>query len=239
MSGSKVAIITGASDGIGEVVVQGLAEDGYKTILVARSEDKLEKVAEGIRKKVSPEISPIVIPLDVSLHEQVLHALGEILNEQGRIDVLVNNAGIWRDGTSNARAEDFDALYRVNVRGAFSVVQTVVPLMKEQQYGYIINIASRAGKYGFEDTGAYSASKFGLVGLSESLYRELLPHGIKVTALCPGWVNTKMAFEAHSPLPAEEIIQPDDILNAIRFLLHLTTATCIKEIVIECRKHII
>jgi NAD(P)-dependent dehydrogenase (short-subunit alcohol dehydrogenase family) len=104
--------------------------------------------------------------------------------------------------------------------------------MKKQQSGYIFNVASRSGKVGFAGNGGYGASKFGLVGLSESLYRELTPQGIKVTALCPAWVNTNMAREAGTPLEADEMIQPEDVFETIRWLLSLSSGACVKEVVI-------
>ena len=105
--------------------------------------------------------------------------------------------------------------------------------MKAQKSGHIFNVASRAGKVGFSGGGAYSASKFGLVGLSESLYRELNPLGIKVTALCPGWVNTEMAVDAGTPLESEQMIQPDDLFRTIEWLLQLSPAACVKEVILE------
>ena len=110
--------------------------------------------------------------------------------------------------------------------------------MRAQRTGYIVNIASRAGKIGFAGEGVYCAEKFGLVGLSESVYRELAGDGIKVTTLCPGWVNTDMAQAAGTPLSAPDMIQPADILQTIRWLLSLTPATCVREVVIECLKSI-
>ena len=104
--------------------------------------------------------------------------------------------------------------------------------MKKQQSGYIFNVASRSGKVGFSGSGGYSASKFGLLGLNESLYRELTPQGIKVTALCPAWVNTQMAREAGTPLEAEEMIQPSDLFHTIQWLVNLSSGACVKEVVI-------
>ena len=111
--------------------------------------------------------------------------------------------------------------------------------MKSNKEGHIINISSRAGKYGFPGSGIYSASKFGLNGLTESLYREYVSTGVKVTTICPGWVNTDMAFEANSPYKAAEMIQPEDIVKAVKFLLDLSGPTCIKELVIESSKSIL
>jgi len=120
-----------------------------------------------------------------------------------------------------------------NLTAQFVFLQAIVPIMKEQKSGYIFNVASRAGKIGFAGSGGYNASKFGLVGLNESLYRELVPLGIRVTALCPAWVNTKMAYEAGSKLRQIQMIQPEDIFETIRWLLTLSLGACVKEVVIE------
>ena len=114
----------------------------------------------------------------------------------------------------------------------------VVPIMKKQGSGHIFNIASRAGKVGFAGKGVYGATKFGLVGLSESLYRELSEAGISVTAICPGWVNTELAQQGGTPLSEEDMIQPEDILKTIQWLLALSPNTRIKDVVIECNKSI-
>ena len=104
--------------------------------------------------------------------------------------------------------------------------------MKEA--GYIFNVASRPGKIGYTDTGIYSASKFGLICLSESFYKKLAPYGIRVTMICPGIVDTQMASETATKLSSEEMIQPTDIMKTIRWLLKLSVSTCVKEVVIEC-----
>ena len=111
--------------------------------------------------------------------------------------------------------------------------------MKAQGKGYIFNIVSRAAKYGFPDGGIYGSTKFAFLGLAESLYRELAPLGIHVTSLCPGWVNTEMAKKAGTPFKNDEMVQPDDILNTIRYLLNLSPNVCIKDIVFEMKKSII
>ena len=117
--------------------------------------------------------------------------------------------------------------------------ETIGRAMKRNSKGHIFNIASRAGKYGFPDSGLYSASKFGLVGLSEALYREFSPCGVKVTAICPGWVNTDMAREAGASVEDEEMIQPSDVLASIRYILGLSGPACVRELVIECSKSIL
>lgn len=229
----KVAVITGASRGIGAVVAEGLAADGYSLALAARSKAALNTVAEDIRKnlgKKSPQV--VTYPLDVQNHEAIKDMIASIKSEFGRIDLLFNNAGIAQLGTIDVSTEDFEKVLAINLKGAFSFLQQVVPVMKKQRSGIIINIASDAGKHGYAGWGAYSASKFGLVGLSESLYRELSPLGIKVTAICPGWVDTDMA--KISGLKPKDMINAQDILNTVRWLLSLSPAAVVKELVIDC-----
>jgi len=169
----------------------------------------------------------------------VTEAIGHLSANPERIEILVNNAGMWLGGTLDAPVENFAALLETNVVAPFLLMKEVAKEMKKNGRGYIFNIASRAGKYGFPGVGLYSASKFGLVGLSESLYREFAESGVKVTSICPGWVNTEMARKANASLKDAEMIQPSDILNAIRYLLGLSESACIRELVLECSKSLL
>jgi 3-oxoacyl-[acyl-carrier protein] reductase len=231
MTKNKIAIITGAGKGIGKSVSIGLAELGYKTILIGRNKNDLETVAQEIKN--SKHLSPEIIRLDITDSVAVKNTIKQIMNDFGRIDILVNNAGIYFDGSADISETDFSKMIETNLTAQYVFLTQVVPVMKEQKSGSIFNIASRAGKIGFAGSGGYSASKFGLVGLSESLYRELSPLGISVTALCPGWVNTKMAVEAGSTLTGEQMIQPDDLFKTIKWLLSLSPGACVKEVVLE------
>ncbi len=202
MTQSPVALITGASRGIGRAVAIGLAQDGYQTILVGRSRETLESVAQTIcgQMNLDGNLAPLVVPLDLSRLDDIASVLGPVIDRLGRVDVLVNNAGQHIPGSLDLRCKDLEHLLRVNVTAQVAVLQSVVPMMTQQGSGYIFNVASRAGKVGFEGVGGYCASKFALAGFGESLYRELVPQGIKVTTLCPGWVNTDMAADAHCSL---------------------------------------
>jgi len=175
MKETPVALITGASRGIGRAVAMGLAQLGYQTILVGRSRTSLDRVAQEIcdRGGRTDELLPWVVPLDLSEVETIERSLGPVLQRAGRIDVLVNNAGQWSDGSLEMTCADLENLLRINVTAQAAVLQTVVPLMKRQGSGTIFNVASRAGKVGFADTGGYCASKFALVGLGEFGYRHL------------------------------------------------------------------
>ena len=240
MSKYPVAIVTGAGRGIGKAVAEGLASDGYKTILVSRTKDQLKAVAGQIETRLGEgsAYAPSIHCLDITKYTSVQKLIRQIIRSYGRIDILVNNAGLWIAGSVNISAKDFQTLWDINLNAAFYLMKEVIPIMKKQGKGYIFNISSRSGKIGFIDAGAYSAAKFGLVGLSESLHRELAPQGIKVTALCPSWVDTIMAQEAETPLPGEEMLRPEDIMETVRWLLRLSPVASVKEVMIECRKNI-
>jgi len=227
----KVALVTGANRGIGKAVAIGLAKTGYQVVLTGRKKSDLEKVAEEIKNNQSP--SPLVFKLDITNSTQISEIIDKIIKETGQIDVLVNNAGIFFGGSLSLSEEKFKALLDTNLSAQFVILKEVVPIMKKQKSGYIFNISSRAGKIGFAGNAGYVASKFGLVGLSHSFCRELTPQGIKVTVICPGWVNTKMAFEAGVTVKPEEMIQPDDIFKTIDWLLQLSDGAFVKEIVLE------
>lgn len=239
MTERKTALITGASKGIGRELAIGLAQDGYNVVLTARSQDLLKGVLEEIKSK-NPNTAAehIIHALDVTDFAQVRQVIKDTVDKYGRIDVLVNNAGTYTTGTFALSVEEFEYQQKVNLTAPFVFMQEVVPVMKRQKDGYIINIASRAGKIGFATDGGYVAGKFGLVGLNESVYRELSTYGIRVTALCPGWTNTAMAYEAGTPLAGTDMIQPADILKTVRWLLNLSPSVRIKELVMECKDSI-
>lgn len=234
MKQRPVAIITGASRGIGKEVAVGLAKRGFRVALMARNAAQLDTVCDYISQTVSPDAA-ISVPANVSDHLAVEDAVADVVEQCGRVDLLFNNAGIFRVGSLEVSVEELDRLYQVNLRGAFSLLQSVVPIMKQQQSGQIINLASISGTVGYAGYGAYASSKFGLVGLGQALFKELAPLGIKVSTICPSWVNTDMAEEANPPMPPEEMIQPQDIMKTVEWLLDLSLAACPAEIVIFCR----
>ena len=215
-----LAIITGASQGIGAVIAAGLAKDGYRVVLIARNRQNLEKVHDEIMLSDKNVQEPIVLPLDITDCTKVDTEIKNIHQKYGTVD-------------------NFRKIMEINVIAQYGILKTVTEIMKAQKDGYIFNIASRAAKYGFADGGIYGSTKFAFLGLAESLYRELAPLGIRVTTLCPGWVNTEMAKKAGTPFKDEEMVQPDDLLNTIRYLLNLSENVCIKDIVFEMKKSII
>lgn len=239
MDDHPVAIVTGAGRGIGRALSLALAADGYHTVLIARSREQLASVAREIAGQGGQAPKPWIYDLDLADAEAVRRAADSIVGKLGRVDVLVNNAGQWVSGIFDVSAEQFAHLIAVNVTGALTLIQAVVPIMKQRGGGAIFNVASRAGKVTFPQEGAYCGSKFALVGLSEALYKDLASCGIKVTALCPSWVDTDMAQQAGTPLPSEEMIQPDDMAKTVHWLLSLSPAACVREVIIDCRRNIV
>lgn len=234
----KTALITGAARGMGRQIAKALANDAYYIIALGRNIEKHQELEKEIRKESVNCAGFKFYDADLRNKCRLDEALEQIINENGRIDVLVNNAGIYKPDGYQQDAKNVRAVLEVNVEAVFQICRHIVPLMKEQGGGYIFNIASRAGKIGFPASGLYVASKFALVGFSESLYRELSPHNIKVTAICPSFVNTEMAREAGSDADANQMIQQEDIAGTIRYLLRLSPAAVVKEVVIECRQMI-
>ena len=235
-SSRGLAIVTGASRGIGRALAIGLAEAGYKPALVARDEEALKGVRAEIRGS-DPGIAASCHPLDVTDAAAVDDLVAGLSAEHEAIDVLVNNAGQFRPGSLEADVEDLDAVVGTNLKGAFLMLKAVAPVMKAQGRGHIINLSSIAGKWGYAGYGIYAASKFALQGLSESLYKEMLEHGVKVTAICPNWVATEFAAAAGGALPPEDMIQLDDLVSTVSWLLSLSRAACPREVVIDCMGH--
>lgn len=229
---NRLAIVTGASQGIGKAVALGLAEDGYDLALIARSKKQLLKIAQQITAKTGRRVLTYFI--DLTDFAKIKDVVKDILRHYRSIDVLCNSAGIYEHGSLELPLATYQNLLDVNFKSAVALMQAVIPVMQKRHRGYVFNFASSAGKIGWAERGGYVASKFALVGLSESVFHEYARDGIRVTAICPGYVNTKMARTAGSNLTPAQMIQPQDILATIRWLLKLSPAACVQEISLEC-----
>ena len=188
----KVALITGASKGIGEGIADVYAKEGANLILCARGEET-KQLCESLMKTYG--IQAIFVKCDVSKKEDCDQAVRIALSTFQTIDILVSNAGVCRLHTFlDAPQEDFDFHMNVNVRGAWNMAQAVLPIMKEKEYGKIVIMSSVTG-YMVADSGevAYAMSKAALIGLTKALAREFAPYHINVNAICPGYVDTPMA----------------------------------------------
>jgi 3-oxoacyl-[acyl-carrier protein] reductase len=229
--GDKTAIVTGASRGIGLAIALDLAHLGYALGIVSRSRDEIEAASCTIKEAV-PGVHVVAGAFDIAHGDPVRSFVSQVQSQCGKVSVLVNNAGECTPGTSEITFSDAQRMMEVNYLSAVRFVQAVTPEMKASQAGYVFNIASVCGVVGIAEVGAYCASKFALVGYSEALGRELEPFGIRVTALCPSWVNTRMA--SRSPLAPDDMIQPQDIAQAVRFVLSLSRGVRVRQIVLDC-----
>jgi len=228
---ARAALVTGGSSGIGLAVARALGEDGYALTVSARRRDKLEEAAEGLR---ADGIDVSAVPANMSKEEDI-QALAESHRERfGRLDVLMNNAGVGIGGAvEETETKKLDMQLDVNLRAVYLMSREAIPMLKEagSEHGkaLMVNTASIAGKYGQGWLAAYSATKFGVVGLSQAMHRELGGEGVQVTALCPGFVKTAMTDWVENVEP-HEMIQPSDIAEAVRYLLRTSPACMIPEI---------
>ena len=227
----RAALVTGGSSGIGLAIARALGQDGYGVTVSARRPDKLEQAAEGLRSEgLEVEAKPANMA-----DEDDIKALAEAHRERyGRLDVLVNNAGVGIGGPiADAETKKLDMQLDVNLRAVYLMTRECIPLLKEagaeHRKALIVNTASIAGKVGQGWLAAYSATKFGVVGLTQAMHKELGQDGIQCTALCPGFVATDMTDWVED-VPKEEMIQPEDIAEAVRYLLRTSPACFVPEI---------
>lgn len=186
----KVIIITGASRGIGRAAACLLAEKGGRIVLAGRDGSALQEVSRSIKSRKGVGLA---MPTNVCCEGSVKTLVNQVVSRFGRIDVLINNAGVCVYGpVSRTTLDEWDQVMDTNLKGVFLCTREVIPAMIQQGAGHIITVASQAGKFGFPNLAVYCASKFGVIGFSESLDRELIPHGIKVSYLCPGYVDTAL-----------------------------------------------
>lgn len=220
-----MAVITGASRGIGATVASELARRGYRLALLARSQKRLEETAQNLEG--APEVR--VFPCDLQDSSQVERTFKDIFDWAGQVDVLVNNAGV---GVFAPLVEisdsQWDSILDTNLRGVFYCARAVIPRMKKQQSGYIINISSLAGKNAFPGGTAYCASKWGLQGLTYCLAEELRQHNIRVSVICPGSVHTE--FSPHTGKDPERMLQPADVARTVGWLLEQEPQSFVSEI---------
>src|SRR5512145_2200557 len=191
MSNIYTAFVTGSGRGIGKETAILLSKKGFNLVLCSRSQNEIDSVVKEIKSFGYDKI--IGRECDVSVSSQVNAIVSDALDIYGRIDVLINNAGIsYVRKLIETTEEQWDSTLEINLKGSFLFCKAIVPHMMEHNYGVIINVSSGAGKFGFEDISAYCASKFGMIGLTESLAREVANYNIRALTICPGEVATKM-----------------------------------------------
>ena len=226
----KVALVTGGGRGIGRAVCLALADRGAQVIAAARTEPQLHAVAAEAGGNVIP------MTVDVADADSVRGLFAAIGDWFGRLDVLVNNAGMGIYGpVCDFPVEDFDRVMRVNVRGTFLCCQEAMRIMTPLESGYIINISSVVGFKGYVDQGAYAASKHAVMGLTKTLAAEAQCHGIRVSAILPGGVDTEMATQSRPDLDRSILIRPEDIARTALFLLSLSESAHVDQVYVRRR----
>ena len=221
----KVALVTGAAQGIGRAVALILAENGADIVVSDINLEKAEETAkeiEGIGRKA------MAIRVNVANPGDVEGMVDAVLERFGRIDILVNNAGIARDKLIlRMTEEDWDTVLSINLKGTFNCTKAVVKQMSKQRSGKIVNIASVSGEMGNPGQANYSASKAGVIGFTKTIAREFAQRGINVNAIAPGYIQTPMTEalpekakeELKRMIPVERLGQPEDVAEAVLFLV--------------------
>ena len=220
----KVALVTGASRGLGKAIALALAQAGASVAAVARSEDALKETLEAIRAAGGIAEG---YAADVASETSVDAAVEKITARFSRVDVLVNNAGVTRDGLlMRMKSDDWDTVINTNLKGAFHFVRPVSRIMIKQRAGRIINISSVIGLMGNAGQANYAASKAGLIGFTKSLAREFASRGITCNVVCPGFIETDMTkglgedlrAKLLEKIPLGRLGQPDDVAGVVAFL---------------------
>ena len=227
----RAALITGGSSGIGLAVARALGGEGYGLTVSARRPDKLEEAVEGLQGE---GYDVQAVPANMADEEELQALVSAHRDRFGRLDVLMNNAGVGIGGAiADAETKKLDMQLDVNLRAVYLTTRQCIPMLKEagaeHSKALIVNTASIAGKFGQGWLAAYSATKAGVVGLTQATHKELGGDGIQATALCPGFVATAMTDWVEESVPKDEMIQPEDIASAVVFLLHTSPACVVPE----------
>lgn len=236
----KLAVVTGATAGIGRATTEVLAADGYRLALAARSEDTLQELAEELRMKYNADVS--VYPLDVRDRDAIHSVAAEILEKDGTPDVLVNNAGLARGLEPYALSDEDDILemLETNIKGLFLLTRAFLPTMLARNTGHIVNLGSTAGLYAYAGAAVYCATKAAVKTFSDGLRIDLMESDLKVTTIQPGIVETgfsEVRFHGDKARAAAvyagiEALRPEDIAGVIQFVLSRPKRVQLTDVVI-------
>lgn len=217
----SVVVITGGSSGLGKAAAKRLGQSGAIVYILARTQSRLQETERELKAK---GYSVISIKTDIASSMQVKQAIDRIIEEQGKIDYLINNAGIgYMGAVEEMDTKKYDEMFNTNMKGVFNMVRHVLPHMKERKSGYIINISSGAGLNGIPQMAVYCATKFALRGFSEALAQEAKPFNIRVSIINPGSINTPFHINFKGTEPdqktKESMMQPEDIAETIHHMI--------------------
>ena len=217
MKDQKFVLVTGASEGIGKAISLALLRNGYRVGMASRSQEKLDKA---LTEAGDLAQFAWVYSADLTESEQVNQLVDQAIQREGKIDALVNNVGRGvRGEIVDTTDEMWDFLVKLNLSSAFYACRAALPHMRKQQSGAIVNIASRAGRVGEGELGAYSALKHGMVGLTRALADSEAKFGIRANAVCPGLVATQRMLDTLPQLDYSSANVPEDVAEAVLFLL--------------------
>ncbi len=229
MLDGQVALVTGASRGIGYAIAARLGQMGARVAMCARQAKALDEAAEKLRQQ---GVETWAFPADISQPHEVSALVERTRTSFGPIDILVNNAGVGVFGpVHELREADWDAVLDTNLKGVFLVSKAAAPEMIKRRTGHIINIGSLAGKNAFPGGGIYCASKWGLQGLTYCMAEDLRAHGIRVSIICPGSVATD--FSPHTGKDAGKMLQPEDVAHAVAVLVTQAPQSFISEVLLR------
>ncbi|HJV36695.1 3-oxoacyl-[acyl-carrier-protein] reductase [Geomonas sp.] len=221
----QVALVTGASRGIGRAVALKLAKEGAAVVVTATTVESAQRTADEI---VASGGKALALKVDVSSVDEVESLFKEAVAAFGKVDILVNNAGITKDGLLlRMKESDWDAVIDVNLKGAFNCIREAAKLMSKARYGRIVNVSSVVGEMGNPGQANYCASKAGMIGLTKSVAKELARRNVTVNAVTPGFIETDMTAELGEKtkealmeqIPMGRLGSGDDIANAVYFLV--------------------
>ncbi len=227
MEERRVALITGASRGIGKKVAEKFAKEGYNLVINYVAESNLEKIEQELKNASNNQIEILFVKADVTDFTACENMVKKAIEKFGKIDVLVNNAGITKDNLiMRMKEEDFDKVIQVNLKGTFNVSKTVIPYMMKKRYGKIVSIASVVGISGNAGQCNYAASKAGIIGFTKSIAKELASRNILANCIAPGFIATDMTAvlsddvkeKINEQIPLKKMGTPEEVANAVYFL---------------------
>jgi NAD(P)-dependent dehydrogenase (short-subunit alcohol dehydrogenase family) len=213
----NVAVVTGASRGVGRAICIAFAKEGACIVLAARSMEKLEETSEKVKQAGG---KPQIVVTDVSKEESIRNLVKVTSQTFGRLDILVNNAGITHSAKLEETATaDWDRLFEVNTRAPFILCREALPLLRKAPQAYIVNIASVVGVKCYALQSAYTASKHALRGMTKALAEELRGANVRVHSICPGGIDTDMIGRIRPDIKKEDLMQPQEIAELVLYLV--------------------
>jgi 3-hydroxy acid dehydrogenase/malonic semialdehyde reductase len=239
---SKTILITGATSGFGKAIAERFANNGYTVCITGRRAERLGEIAENLAARFSVKVIPLVF--DVRESAQVIAAIDNLKKQIDHIDILVNNAGL-ASGLSTideGNLDDWETMIDTNVKGLLYVTRQIAPMMREQTNGHIINIGSTAGKSVYKNGNVYCATKFAVDALTQATRIDMLPYGIKVTAINPGMAETEFSLvrfkgdeeRAKNMYAGVNALQAVDIADIVWYCATLPPHVCINDLTVTC-----